>query len=198
MLGVGLNGILSGTHASGTAGSYALTLTASNGVGSPATQSFTLIVGQAPTITSANNTAFTAGSPGSFTVTANVFLSTSFTEVGSLPSGVTLSTAGILSGTTTVSGSYIITITANNGIASNAAPTFTLTVNPRAADRLSISPDGQLPVLTGLVSHYAANRAGGPPLRWQPAQVASNKEVKDGSRRGPCQTGSTPGSARCR
>ena len=45
-------GLLSGTPASGSAGSYPITFTASNGVGSPATQIFTLTVNTAPAITS--------------------------------------------------------------------------------------------------------------------------------------------------
>ena len=52
---------LSGIPAAGTAGSYPITITASNGVGTAATQSFTLTVDQAPAITSANNTKFTVG-----------------------------------------------------------------------------------------------------------------------------------------
>ena len=40
-------GVLSGTPAAGTGGTYTLTFTAHNGVGSDATQSFTLTVNQA-------------------------------------------------------------------------------------------------------------------------------------------------------
>ena len=54
-------------------GSYGLTFTAGNGVLPIATQSFTLTVNQAPAITSANNTSFTAGTAGTFTVTATGF-----------------------------------------------------------------------------------------------------------------------------
>ena len=58
---------LSGTPA--TSGSYPITITANNGIGSPATQSFTLTVDAAPAITSASSTTFTVGSAGTFTVT---------------------------------------------------------------------------------------------------------------------------------
>ncbi|HTT22831.1 MAG TPA: putative Ig domain-containing protein, partial [Candidatus Sulfotelmatobacter sp.] len=61
---------LGGTPTTGTAGSYAITITAQNGVPPNATQSFTLTVNQAPTITSVNNTTFTVGTAGSFAVTA--------------------------------------------------------------------------------------------------------------------------------
>ena len=57
---------LSGTVAA-AAGSYRLTITASNGVSPDATQTFTLTVTGskvAPQITSANATTFAAGQPG--------------------------------------------------------------------------------------------------------------------------------------
>ena len=59
-----------------------MTFTASNGVGTPATQSFTLTVNQAPAITSAIGTTFTAGTAGTFTVTATGTPTPSVTRVG--------------------------------------------------------------------------------------------------------------------
>ena len=58
-------GVLAGTPTQ--SGSFPITFTATNGVGSPATQTFTLTVstsGTAPAITSANHTTFTEGRPG--------------------------------------------------------------------------------------------------------------------------------------
>ena len=54
--------------AAGTGGAYPIFITASNGVGSNAVQSFTLMVNQASAITSANSATFTVGTPGTFTV----------------------------------------------------------------------------------------------------------------------------------
>ena len=48
-------GVLSGTPAMGTAGTYNLTFAASNGVGQQASQGFTLTVDEDPVITSADN-----------------------------------------------------------------------------------------------------------------------------------------------
>ena len=64
---------LAGTPAAGTGGTYALTITAANGVLPDATQSFTLTVDQAPAITSADNTTFTTATLGTFTVTTTGF-----------------------------------------------------------------------------------------------------------------------------
>ena len=58
-----------GTPEPGSGGTYALTITATNG--SPATQNFTLTVNEVPVITSANNTTFTVGGAGSLTATTS-------------------------------------------------------------------------------------------------------------------------------
>ena len=133
--GVTLNsttGVLSGTPAAGTGGSYPITITATNGVGPDATQNFTLTVDQAPAITSGNSTTFTVGAAGTFTVTATGYPAPTFSETGTLPTGVTLnSTTGVLSGTPAAGtgGRYPITITATNGVAPDATQSFTLTVD---------------------------------------------------------------------
>src|SRR5712664_2599355 len=129
-------GVLSGTPAANTGGTYPITITASNGVLPNATQNFTLTVNQAPAITSANNTTFTVGTAGAFTETASGFPTTmTFSETGSLPSGVTLSSAGVLGGTPAAgtAGTYNITITASNGVTPNGTQSFTLTVNQAPA-----------------------------------------------------------------
>ena len=51
------------------------------------------------------------------------------TETGSLPAGVSLSSAGVLSGTPAQSGTYPITVTASNGVSPSASVDFTLHVD---------------------------------------------------------------------
>jgi hypothetical protein len=126
---------LSGTPAPGSGGVYNLTLKASNGAGRDATQGVTLTVTQAPAITSADHTTFTVGSGGSFTVTTTGFPSSSLSESGALPTGVTFADNG--DGTATRSGTpapgaggvYNLTLKASNGAGSDATQAFTLTVN---------------------------------------------------------------------
>ena len=104
---------LSGTPAAGTGGTYPITFTASNGVGSNAVQSFTLTVNQAPAITSANSATFTVGTAGTFTVTTTGFPSPTVTQTGTLPTGVTFNSATkTLSGTPAAGtvGTYPITL----------------------------------------------------------------------------------------
>ena len=156
-------GILSGTPAAGQGGSYPITVTAANGVTPDATQSFTLTVDEAPAITSANSTGFTVGVAGNFAVTASGYPTSSFTETGALPAGVTLTSAGVLSGTPILgsSGSYPITFTANNGINPNATQSFTLSVTtvPVAP---SITSVASTTFTVGTAGTFAVTASGNP------------------------------------
>jgi hypothetical protein len=90
-----------------------------------------------PAITSANNTTFSVGAPGTFTVTTNGYPTvTSISDGGAtLPGNVTFHNNG--DGTATLSGTpqagtggaYTFTITASNGVAPAATQQFTLYVD---------------------------------------------------------------------
>ena len=91
----------------------------------------TIQVNQPPCITSAASTTFEVGVAGSFQVKATGTPTPTFSESGTLPSGVTFNTTtGVLSGTPAAGtgGTYSITITAANGVGSNAVQKFTLYV----------------------------------------------------------------------
>ena len=128
-------GVLSGTPAAGSMGTYPLVFTAANGLAPDATQNFTLTVTKNVAISSANATTFTVATPGTFTVTTvGTPPATSVTATGALPSGVTFTNngnTGTLAGTPAAGtgGTYVITITAASGVPPNAVQTFTLTVN---------------------------------------------------------------------
>jgi hypothetical protein len=132
-------GTLAGTPAAGSAGTYPLVFTAVNGVNKPAMQSFTLTVNQGPAITSGSATTFTVGAAGAFLVTTTGFPVPSLKEMGALPSGVTFVDNGdgtaLLSGTPAAGSgrSYPLTITAANGVDTNAVQTFILTVDQSLA-----------------------------------------------------------------
>ncbi len=129
---LGPDGTLSGTPAFGTAGSYPITITATDANSATATQSFTLTVGgSAPVFTSAASTTFSENDPGTFPVTATGDNPITYTETGALPSGVTLGPDGTLAGTPAfgTAGSYPITITATDANSGTATQSFTLTVN---------------------------------------------------------------------
>lgn len=63
---------ISGNPKATQGGTYIVTITASNAQGT-ATQTFTLTLNQAPSITSHASTTFTAGDTGTFTITTRGF-----------------------------------------------------------------------------------------------------------------------------
>ncbi|MBZ5643666.1 MAG: FG-GAP-like repeat-containing protein [Acidobacteriia bacterium] len=85
-------------------------------------------------ISSASSTAFSVGAAGTFTVTATGSPAPSLDETGALPGAVSFTDngngsamiAGIPSGGS--AGTYVLTITAHNGVATDVMQTFTLTV----------------------------------------------------------------------
>jgi hypothetical protein len=125
-------GTFYGTPAPGTGGSYSITITASNGVGSDATQSFTLTVNEPSAITSADSARFAVGAAGSFPIAVTGFPNPILHEDGVLPAGVTFDSAsGVLSGAPAdgTAGIYPIAFTASNGVGSEVTQDFTLTVS---------------------------------------------------------------------
>ncbi len=139
------NGILSGTPAYRTAGSYPITLTAKDTNSRTTTQAFTLTVtAGAPVFTSSASTSFTASNAGTFTVTANGDTPITFTESGALPSGVTLASSGTLSGTpsATSAGTYALTLTATDAHSDTSTQSFTLTVAPAPTTAIAVPVSG--------------------------------------------------------
>ncbi len=127
----------SGTPALGSGGTYPLTLTAANGVGTAATQAFSLVVpttASVPTITSADNTTATFGVPFSFTVSTTGYPAPKLSKTGAVPASVTFVNNG--DGTATISGTpakaaagvYPLTIAAKNA-AGTATLDFSLTIS---------------------------------------------------------------------
>ncbi len=125
-------GTLSGTPA--VTGSFPITVKATDANGCSATSSYTLTI-NCQTIT-VNKPAATAG-------TYNTAFSQSFTQTGAhgtatfttpsaLPAGLSLSTAGVLSGAPTQTGSFpvVVTVTDANGCTGTSA-TYALTVAPK-------------------------------------------------------------------
>jgi hypothetical protein len=124
---------LVGDAVEGTGGNYTLTITASNGIGTTASQTFKLQVSEYLAITSAPKATFWTGQTGSFTVTAYGFPVPSLSYSRTLPAGFTFVDDG--NGTATISGrapdlnagTYPLSIIATNANEQIAAP-FALTV----------------------------------------------------------------------
>jgi tricorn protease-like protein len=127
---------LAGTAAVGSAASYPITITATNGVGAPATQSFVLQVSSSPTAPgfiapAADTEAF--GVAFSYTVRSTGYPVPKVTKTGALPAGVTFTSNA--DGTATIAGTagnaaagvYVLTLTAKSS-AGTASETFSLTI----------------------------------------------------------------------
>ncbi len=165
--------LISGTPtATGTA---TLAVTATNGLAPDATQTFSLIVGSAPAVTSASSTTFVAGGAGTFTVTTSGYPAPSLGETGTLPNGITWVDNG--NGTATLAGTpdavtsdtaYPFMVRATDGTGT-VTQDFTLNVAPAPASGGSIPPTGTpTPTSPTVVPQPTSALAGGDRLAATP------------------------------
>ena len=121
-------GLVSGTPT--TAGSFAGTVTASNGTLPDGVLSFTIVIaGPPPLITSSAPPDGSVGVPYTFTYTATGSVPITYNvTAGALPYGLTLSTAGVIDGTPTTDGTYTGTVTASNGISPDNSQNFSIVI----------------------------------------------------------------------
>ena len=142
-------GLVAGTPTQ--AGSFPVSVRASNGAGT-GSQSLTITVSLAtPTITSGTSASGTGGQPFSYQIVAGN-LPTTYGVSGTLPNGVTLNpSTGLIAGTPTQTGSFLVVVSAGNGAGSG---TQALTIGISLA----------APVVT---SATAANGTGGQAFSYQ-------------------------------
>ncbi len=135
-------GVLSGIPAAGSGGVYSISITAANGVGLGATQSFTLTVNQAPAFVSATppTTAYVGQNYEAIFVATGTPAPTY--ALSGAPSWLSINaTTGLVSGVppkgTT---SFTYSVVASNGVGVNAtAGRFTVTVSPASAAKADLS-----------------------------------------------------------
>ena len=137
------NGTLSGTPTQ--AGTFPLTVKATDSNGCMGTQSYTLtLTCQTITVSPANPT-LPIGRAGTaytqtFTQTGGNGASTFSLSAGALPTGLTLnSSSGLLDGTPTVSGTFNFTVRATDANGCTGERAYTLLLNP-ACTPISVSP----------------------------------------------------------
>jgi hypothetical protein len=153
------NGTATLTGGATTAGTYPLTLTATNSRGK-ATQAFKLVVGSAPAITSPNAGSGQAGQALAISITTTGSPTPTLTRTGTLPGGVTFTTTNgtaTLAGVPTKSGVFKITVTATSA-AGKATQAFTLTVTQAPA----ITSSASMTVRVGQRTSFTVRTSGYP------------------------------------
>jgi hypothetical protein len=161
-------GSIAGTPASGTAGSYPVTLSATNSSGSTATLSLTITVNAsaAPTITSGSVADFTLNQAGAVAVSTTGSPTPAITETGALPAGLSFTDNGngtaLISGTPTATGTTTLSINASNGISPDATQTFTLVVGQAPA----FTSANSATATTGSAFSYTVTAGGYPAPDW--------------------------------
>ena len=165
--------LLQGTP-TGTGGTTNLTMAATNTSGTT-TQQFSLIVDAAPAFTNAATSTFATGSAGSFAVTTSGYPTSTITESGALPSGLTFTNKGDGTGTiagtpaAATGGAYSVTLTAANGISTVNKP-LAITVNQAPAITSKSSASGStfhslnFPITATVYPKPTITESGGLPL----------------------------------
>jgi hypothetical protein len=123
-----------------------------------------LVVATPPTITNGPPPDGTVGVPYNFAYTSTGFPAFGVTT-GALPPGLSLSSAGVISGTPTTAGTFIGTVRASNGAAPDATQAFSITIvapAPRPIVTVSLLPAGMLQAQnkSGATDRFALTNAG--------------------------------------
>ena len=161
-------GVLSGIPGPGTAGSYPLTITASNGVGSPAMQLFTLTVLCPPITVNPVGPALAEGTFGvaysqTFTASGGTTPHSFAVSAGAIPAGLTLASGGGLTGSPMNTGNFSFTITATDVNLCPGSTMYTLSVRPNAQPETFANGVGNtqyVVVLAAPASRRPAGRGG--------------------------------------
>ncbi|PXV59883.1 Putative Ig domain-containing protein [Dyella jiangningensis] len=157
-------GLLAGTPTAG--GSFSFTVTARDSAGFGGSQAYSTTIG-APSmaVSPANLPAMTAESSYAQTLSATGGTApyTFVISAGALPAGLSLSPAGVLSGTPTVSGTFNVTVLATDSSTGTGAPfsatrSYALIVN---APGITVSPGALSAVQTGVAFHQQLSASGG-------------------------------------
>jgi len=162
-------GTIAGTATSTDSGPYVAVAAVSNASGNASTSAFTIAVNHAPAITNTATATATTGTAYSFTYTATGYPAPTFNvSSGSLPTGLSLSPAGVITGTPATAGTATGVVSATNGIGSAATSSFTiivasggggggLQVNFNFEPTSTATPSGNWNTVTGYSSGSLAN-----------------------------------------
>jgi O-glycosyl hydrolase len=127
-------GLISGTPT--TAGTYSVTVTATDTTGASGSASFTWTIGSSSsgdtvTVTNPGSQTGTVGTAASLQISASDSASgqtLTYSATG-LPAGLSISSSGLISGTPTTAGTYSVTVTATDTTGAKGTASFTWTIS---------------------------------------------------------------------
>ena len=149
------------------AGSSTFTVRARNKAGS-STRTFTIVVpyttqGESPFITAASLTAGTSGIPYGFQLTADGTAPITWIA-DDFPDGLSLSSAGYISGTPSESGTFSLSVTASNDYGTDSRTMSLTAAEPPSGTKPSITTDELDPATAGTAYAYQLGVSGTPPF----------------------------------
>jgi hypothetical protein len=152
----GTTGLISGTPTA--SGNASILLYATNAYGN-GTKTLTISVANLlPAVTSNNSTTATLGVPFNYQITATNAPLTGYAVIGTLPTGLALSTtSGLISGTPTASGNFLLNLIAKNSAGNSTAAPLSITIAP--AVTFSISGPINQKVLAGTNATFSVSNA---------------------------------------
>src|SRR5581483_3846229 len=141
-LTVSTGGVLSGTPTA--TGSFTFTVTATDSVGATGSQAYTVVINPAVSITTltlSNWTLNQAGYSQTINASGGTGALTFKVSSGAPPTGLTLSTGGVLGGTPTVAGTFTFTVTATDTVGATGTQTYTVVITPAVTVSQSLLPN---------------------------------------------------------
>ncbi len=156
---LGSNGAFGG--APNSLGSYSFTIRATDDYGCTGTRAYTVIVGCPDLLfTPATLPGGTKGEPYSQIISVSGGQAPYLYNVssGTLPPGLSLSTAGLLSGTPTTPGSYTVSVSARDANFCASVRTYRISI---ACPTITINPPGILTARVGMPYSWGFNAIGG-------------------------------------
>jgi Putative Ig domain len=174
-----------------TPGVFTFTVTAIDSVGDMYPKAVTIVINPALVIATTTLANGIAGAAYSQTIgtTGGTTPITFSVPASSLPPGLTLSSAGILTGTPTGAGTFVFTVTASDAAGASVSRSYTLNIAPASFSKYVIHIVGQSTVQagTGLLFTVQASDAYGDPLTSYSGPATINASLS------PTSAGTFPG-----
>ena len=177
-------GLISGTPT--TAGTYSVTVTATDSTGPSGSAAFTWTISPAGantvTVTAPGNQTGTVGTAASLTIHATDSASgqtLTYTASG-LPAGLSISSAGVISGTPTTAGTSSVTVTAKDTTNASGSTTFTWTISAAGANTVTVTNPGSLTGTVGTafsVQIHASDSASGQTLTYSASGLPAGLSI---------------------